>query len=313
MKPETTISLSRRYLVVAVVLVLTLYILIPQIGIFRSSWHLLDRSAAAWIIAAVGLTTLTYLAGAMTYCLLAMKPLRYKQTVLVQFAAMFVNRLLPAGLGAIGTSYAYLKRHRHNATQAGTVVAMNNLLGAVGHGLLVAFALLAFSGGRTVLLPSYGHVASSILKVLVLALLVSGGLAVVFGWRRFGRQLAKLRSQAFSYHQRPWRLPAALLSSVTLTLANVLCLLVCGLAVGIHLPFVVVLLVFTFGVGAGTATPVPGGLGGFEAGLTAGFVAYHVTAPAALATALLYRLVSYWLPLGFGALAFAVSRRERLF
>lgn len=312
MKPETTTSFSRRYLVLAVLLVLALYVLVPQIGAFRSSWAVLGQLTIAWVIIAIGLTALTYLAGALNYYLLAIKRLRYGPTVLVQFAAMFINRLLPAGLGAIGANYAYLKRQRHSGAQAATVVAMNNLLGAVGHALVVAIVLLAFSGRRTALLPSYGHLAGSVLKVAALALLILGGLAVALGWHRFRRRLTSLRLQALSYRQRSWRLSGALLSSTALTLANVFCLLACGLAVGVSLPFVVVLLVFTFGVGAGTATPVPGGLGGFEAGLTAGFVAYHVAAPAALAAALLYRLVSYWLPLGFGGLAFVVSQRRNL-
>jgi uncharacterized protein (TIRG00374 family) len=99
---------------------------------------------------------------------------------------------------------------------------------------------------------------------------------------------------------------------MTLTLFNVLCLLCCLSALGIHLPFVIVLLVFSFGVGAGAATPTPGGLGGFEAGLTAGFVAYHVGSSSALAAALLYRLISYWLPLIFGAVAFTICQKQKL-
>jgi len=85
------------------------------------------------------------------------------------------------------------------------------------------------------------------------------------------------------------------------------------LALGVHLPFIVVVLIFSFGLSTGTVTPTPGGLGGFEAGLTAGFVAYHVGSASALAIALLFRLISYWLMLAIGALAFTVSERKHLF
>jgi len=54
-----------------------------------------------------------------------------------------------------------------------------------------------------------------------------------------------------------------------------------------------------------------GGLGGAEAGLTAGFVAYGLTSNRALAVTLLYRLLTYWLALVIGALAFSVARRLR--
>lgn len=291
---------------------LALYVLIPQLGAFRSSWQLLQQSRSGWVAAAIVLTALTYLSGALTYRLLAMKPLKYWPTVLVQFAAMFMNRLLPAGIGALGANYAYLHRERHSVSQAATVVAVNNLLGAVGHAALVVLALSSYSGALD-LTPDYGHLGVSLIRGLVLAVLIAGVLALVLGWHRFRLQLVKVGQQIFSYRLSPWRVPAALLSSMTLTLGNVLGLLACGLAVGVHLPFVVVLVIFTFGIGAGTATPVPGGLGGFEAGLTAGFLAYHVPAPAALAAALLFRLVSYWLPLGFGALAFVMCQRRNLF
>jgi uncharacterized protein (TIRG00374 family) len=74
---------------------------------------------------------------------------------------------------------------------------------------------------------------------------------------------------------------------------------------------VAVFLVFTFGIALGTATPTPGGLGGIEAGLVAGLIIYHVDSATALATVLLYRLLSYWLPLLVGAAALVYSQRQR--
>ncbi|MFI5271393.1 MAG: flippase-like domain-containing protein, partial [Candidatus Saccharimonadales bacterium] len=71
--------------------------------------------------------------------------------------------------------------------------------------------------------------------------------------------------------------------------------------------------IFTLGISTGTITPTPGGLGGFEAGLFAGFVAFHVPVAPALAIALLYRLISYWLALGIGLLAFIEVQRNHLF
>jgi uncharacterized protein (TIRG00374 family) len=100
---------------------------------------------------------------------------------------------------------------------------------------------------------------------------------------------------------------------MSLTVCNVLCLWAAGLAAGVHLPLAVLFIIFTFGIGLGSATPTPGGLGGFEAGLFAGLAAYHVPAGPALAVALLYRLLSYWLALIVGGVAFAASQRRHLF
>lgn len=285
----------------------------PQFGDFKASWHLLRHPVPAWTALAILLTGATYLAGAATYCLLAFRPLRYGRTVLVQFAAMFVNRLLPAGIGAVGTNYAYLRRERHTSVQAATVTVVNNIFGGLGHGLLVTVSLLLFSS-QVVSRPmdngeNWNWIALALAAAIVLGVVGS----LIAAKSKTKRKLAEIRDQLLSYRRRLWHLPAALLSSMALTTLNVLCLLCCALALGIDLPFTATLLILTFGVGAGAATPTPGGLGGFEAGLVAGFAAYGVDGSAALAAALLYRLVSYWLPLAVGAPAFIIGQKRKLF
>jgi len=314
MRPlTTTLRTNRRYLLLAVLLLAALYVLVPQFGEFRSSWHLLRHPAVSWTILAVGLTALTYLVGAATYCILAFKPLAYGQTAVVQLAAMLINRLLPGGIGALGVNYAYLRRRRHSSTQAATVVALNNIIGFLGHGLLVAVGLIFLPGHAAAVSSSHNRPLGLVVKFMLGVLILLAVIVLVFGRRRFLKAAVEARYQFLSYRRRPWRLAAALASSMVLTLSNVTCLLCCALAVGVHLPFVAVLLIFTLGIGAGTATPTPGGLGGFEAGLTAGFIAYQVGSPAALAAALLYRLVSYWLPLLAGVPALIFSQKRELF
>ena len=67
-----------------------------------------------------------------------------------------------------------------------------------------------------------------------------------------------------------------------------------------------------FGMLAGTATPTPGGLVGAEAGLFTGFTAYGVSVLDAGAAVLLFRLVTYWLPLFPGLLALLAGRKNGL-
>ncbi len=309
---ETKLAINRKHLVLILVFVLSIYVVVPQLGDFRSSWHLLLRPQPGWVVLAIALTAMTYLAGSLTYCLLAFKSLRYGQVALVQLAAMFINRLLPGGIGALGANYAYLRHERHSLAQATSVVAINNILGVVGHGLLVAGILCLYSD-QVAFSSASGRFTGLSIKIIIGISLLMAVLLVVLGRKRFMRWLSDLGRQLLSYRRRPWRLPAALLSSMTLTTCNVLCLLACAGALGVHLSFAPMLLILSFGVGAGAITPTPGGLGGFEAGLVAGLIAYNVPSPVALAVALLYRIVSYWLPLVVGALAFVVCQRRNLF
>jgi len=302
----------RRRLVLVAVIVLLLYAVVPQLSFFHASWHLLSHPRFSWIVLAITFAGLTYIFAALTYCLLALKPLPYWTTVLVQLAAMFINRLLPGGVGALGVNYAYLRRKRFDAGQATSMVAINNLAGVVGHGLLVAVVLLFAADQDQRLSPRFGQ-PLYLLIIFALVLIVVIGAVLIFGRRRFNAFMRSIRTQLLGYQDHPERLIAGLLSSILLTTCNVACLACAVLALGVHLPFVAVLLIFTFGIGAGTVTPTPGGLGGFEAGLVAGLVAYRVANAEALAIALLYRLISYWLALAIGGAAFVVAQRRQLF
>jgi uncharacterized membrane protein YbhN (UPF0104 family) len=311
--PNSKISIDRRQVFLALLFILALYVLLPQLSIFKNSWHLLGNLNPAWTLMAVGLTLATYLFAALTYCLLAPRRLRYREVVVVQLAAMLVNRLLPAGVGALGANYAYLRHKRHSTTQAASVVAINNLLGIAGHAMIVMVVLLLSSGYSRHLAASSEHRIKSVSEVFAVVAAVVIVVGLVFSRSHLKRLLATIGGQIAVYERRPSRLCGALTTSMLLTMCNVLCLYSCMLAVGVHLPFIVVVLIFTFGLSTGTLTPTPGGLGGFEAGLTAGFVAYHIGSAPALAIALLFRLISYWLMLVVGAVAFIVSQRKHLF
>jgi uncharacterized protein (TIRG00374 family) len=97
-----------------------------------------------------------------------------------------------------------------------------------------------------------------------------------------------------------------------LTITYTAVLLMTARSVGINLSQLQIFVIFSLGMLFSTATPTPGGLVGAEAGLFAGFVAYGVSAPNATAAVILFRLVSYWLPLLPGAGALFVARQRKL-
>lgn len=303
---------AKSQLIGLVLLLLAAAVLYPQIGHFRESLLQLHHLRYGWLAAGISLTLLTYLAAGATYYFLAFRPLKYRKTVIAQFAAMFTNRLLPSGIGAVGTNYAYLRAHKQTNTQAGTMVAVNNLFGLLGHGLILG-SVLIFSGAQA-------HLAGPRVNNYVF-LAGFGGAVLVLTVIRFSSRLRtrvvhaikNVATQIRSYSKQPARTLAALASSSLLTLCNMLSLYACLLAVGGHASFVVVCLVFTFGIGASTAIPTPGGLGGFEAGLLAGFIGYAIPHSTALSAVIVYRLISYWLTLLIGAGAFAYASRQGYF
>jgi undecaprenyl-diphosphatase len=312
--PKRSPGLYPNYRQLAVVLIVALgvYALLPQFGSFRASWSLIQHPDWPWVGTALLLTGLTYIAAAGTYRFLAFKRLRLGLTVAVQLAGMFVNRLLPAGIGALGVNYLYLRRKRHTTAQAVTVVGANNIVGFFGHGVLLVFAFVW--AGESLDRP-VEHISDRtlVLEFLAVGVVVAIVAGILYGRQKTARTLHDIRKQLFSYRHRPLSLAGALSTSVCLTGCNVLSLAACLHALSVSLPLSVVLVVFTFGVGAAAAVPTPGGLGGFEAGLAAGFVAYGISPAEALAAAILYRLVSYWTPMVAGIISFVLCERRGVF
>lgn len=301
---------GRQQLLVLLAAAIIFYFVIPQLGNFRHSLELAADARPGLLAISLLCTAMSYVAAAGTYCLLAVRSLPYLRTLLIQLAGTFVNRLLPAGIGSISVNYLNLRQSRHSGAQAASVVAANNGLGIIGNLLLLGVLLVPLHSN----LPGLrlGHI-SNFKMVVAVAIVVAAVSWVVF-YRRYRTQLLNsiqsFGRQLLAYRKRRGHLLAALFCSIGLTLSNVLSLWFCVLAMHISLPFIAVLIVFSFGVALGAATPTPGGLGGVEAGLVAGLVAYHVDSAPALAAVLVYRLISYWLPLAAGAVALLISQRR---
>lgn len=310
---NSSIKPQKKYLLILLVMIIALYVIMPQLGEFKSTPNIIREADLMYAFAAVAFTLGTYLAAAGTYKFLAFKRLNLATTTLVQFGAMFINRLLPGGIGALGANYLYLSKSRHTDAQALSVVALNNFLGFVGNSVIVGVAIITSPSGAFENLRGYDDSRSTLsiyLLVILVALLM---LVVVFGRKRIAKFIRNVGKQLVSYKNRPSSLLYALFTSMLVTILNVLALTFCLLALGIHLPFVAIVLILSLGVGVGAATPTPGGLGGFEAGLVAGLVAYNINESTALAAALLYRFISYWMTLIIGLLAFYEAQRRKLF
>ncbi len=97
------------------------------------------------------------------------------------------------------------------------------------------------------------------------------------------------------------------------TAAYILCLAASVRAVGGHVALVGVAIVFLTGSALGSVVPTPGGLGAVEAALSAGLTAAGLPGAAAVSAVLLFRLLTFWLPVpvGWGALSY-LQRHDAL-
>ncbi len=293
-----------------VVFGLLMIVLVPATSGLNRSLAALGQADVDLIVAAAGCVALTYCFAALTYKMLALKPVKYLPTLCIQIAGGFVNRLLPAGLGGLGINLLYLKKKRHALPAATAVVSANNFVGFLGNITLITLALLLTSTA----LPKLSVPRVSPWVFGLVAGLVLLGVFVSFirhGWSgRLRRFLHRFGESFALYGNRKRRFMAAIFSSMVLTGLHVAALYLVSQALGLPLVPVQALLAVSVGAIAGALVPTPGGLGGAEAGLLAVIVSFGIPPESGLTAVLTYRLLTFWLPLlpGFLMLQFVEKR-----
>ena len=103
-----------------------------------------------------------------------------------------------------------------------------------------------------------------------------------------------------------------ILGSAGVTLSYVVAFSASLRSVGGTLPFMAAAAVFLGASAVAAAAPTPGGLGALEAAMAAGAVTFHVPPPTAIASVVVFRGLTYWLPIVPGAVLFVVLRRRTL-
>lgn len=298
-----------RSMIFLLIMLLAVYVIVPRIGEFRSSLVAFHEVDIALLCAAFGGIMLSVSSAALAYKLLAFTKLSYGKILLTQWASMFVNRLLPAGVGGIGLFVYFFHRHERKLAKATAIVAINSFLGFLAHATLFAVAVIFF----TLELP---HITLPQIPLAIYIIVVT----VLFGVLLVARHMLQKKLSGFLqdtlqslllFRKRPVALLGGFLGGIGNSGFHLLALYITMRAFGVDLPWEAALVVLTGGVAAATAAPTPGGVAGSEAGVTAVLVAYGIDPGVALAVALGYRLVSYWIPLLPGVFAFWLIQRRR--
>jgi undecaprenyl-diphosphatase len=295
-------------------IVLGLFVVVVAVGFsgLGSSAAAVRSAEPLYIALAIGSIGLSYCAAALTYLLLSSKRLYFGPTLLVQIAGGLVNRLLPAGLGGLGLGVVYLKKQGLSLPGSTAIVAANNTLGFVGNLLLLLGAGVLYSFNFSFdAAPDVPSWLYAVVVVLVLALL-----AYLDTHRRVMRAFVRSAHEAsgviFGLFRRPVRTIGALLSSCIVTLLHALTLFFVLQSLQLDLHLAAALFAVSVGAFAGAAIPTPGGIGGAEAGIAGALVALALPAPVAVTAALIYRGITYWLPLLPGYVALRIVEKRYL-
>ncbi|MEU1516957.1 lysylphosphatidylglycerol synthase domain-containing protein [Streptomyces sp. NPDC005811] len=270
-----------------------------------------------WVAAAVLFSALSYVAAAMSLLGFVPERVPFPRTVAAQVAGSFVKIVAPAAVGGVALNTRFLQRSGVRPGLAVASVGASQLFGLGCHILmLLSFGYLTGTEKTPSLSPSRTVIAG-LLTVAVLVLVVTSvPFLRKFVVTRVRSLFAGVVPRMLDVLQRPQKLVTGIGGMLLLTFCFVMCLDASIRAFGTEsssISIASVAVVFLAGNALGSAAPTPGGVGAVEATLTVGLIAVGLPKEVAAPAVLLFRLLTLWLPVLPGWLAFnQLSRKGAL-
>ncbi|MFD7704452.1 YbhN family protein [Streptomyces caelestis] len=267
-----------------------------------------------WLLAAAGVTCLTWVAAACTRQGAVLERLPRRRLLATQFAAGAANHLLPTGLGASAVNLRFMTVCGLSPARSSAALALYLLAEAVGRVGLLAALLVAFPGALRFgsLLPE-GAPGPLLCAAVAVPAVAAGALVAV---RRLRRAVAAfLRTalgEARSVHALPSRVLALWGGALAFPALQATVLVLVGLAFGLSAPPAHMAVAYLAATVAVALVPTPGGIGSVEAALVVALVAVGGAAAPATAVVLAFRIVTVWLPLLPGALTLGALVRLKV-
>jgi uncharacterized membrane protein YbhN (UPF0104 family) len=272
---------------------------------------ILRRAQWQWAAIALACSVATYFGAALSLTGFVLERVPIVRAFLAQVAASFVGLVAPPAVGGPALNARFLQRQGLDGPVAvATIGVWQAVAFAVHIVLLVTAGVLAGTQAHTSFDPPAGTVVGAALVLLVAGVLMS------LPWVRrlvidraatLGREILP---RLLAVAQRPGKLAAGVTGSVFLNVAYCAALVCSVRAFGGDLPWEAISVVYLAGSAVGSAAPTPGGLGAVETALAAGLTAAGLDGVTAVSSVLLFRIVTYWLPVAPGWLAFRWLQRH---
>ena len=269
-----------------------------------------------WLPAIVAMSVLSYVAAAMSAVGSVPDRLPPWPTFVAQVGASFVNWVTPAKVGGLALGARFMERQGVHAAVAVTGAGINAAAGAVMHVALLGLFVVAVGarGLDGVHPPSPRTMAWVGLGILAVSGVVA---AVPAGRRMVYRQVVPSLERAFhgirELAGHPGKLALLFGGSALVTLSYAFGLVYCVEAFGGGLSVPAIITAYLVGAAIAQVAPTPGGIGAVEAALIAALTAAGLDKETAVPAVFLFRLITFWLPILPGWLAFTwLQRTDRI-
>ncbi|MCU0300535.1 MAG: lysylphosphatidylglycerol synthase domain-containing protein [Candidatus Nanopelagicales bacterium] len=308
-----------RTLVMAGLLALAVYVLLPQLADLPRMLEAIREADRGFAAAALLASVVTYVGSGVALANAAPLSISTIQATLASVAATFVGAIAPPGVAQVGLNARFYAKQGMSSTVAISATAAKEVAVAVVHVLLLI--LMAIAAGSTGALQQELDKLPSLRTVgIVVAVLIALVVAAAATPRVRGlvrdtilpavrESMASLRELASS----PVKMLLLFVGALVLQVAYVAALYFATRALGGEVGFVTIGLIYLTVGSVASVAPTPGGIGAVEAVLLAALTGVGMAAAPALAAVFLYRLVTFWIPIPVGGLAFrSLAARDLL-
>jgi uncharacterized membrane protein YbhN (UPF0104 family) len=272
----------------------------------------------AWLAVTVVGTVLFYVTNGVALRAGSGLPLDVRVATAVQGAAAAANRIIPAGLGAIAVNLRFLERRGLPRSAGVATIASIKLVEGAVH--FAALALVgALLGDSRLTASVIGPARDTVGGIGAAPLCAASGALVgavgLLASRRRIRDRLRVPLTTFGAHLRalthsPARASALGASLLGTKAAQVIALTASERAFGGQVGVLSVAMVYLVGTTVAGVAPTAGNVGAIEPALAIGLTAAGGAAGPMVAAVLVFRLITYWLPVIPGVVALTALRRR---
>ena len=301
-EPARLNRFSTRTVLMAVVALVAVWTLLAQLD-FQQVSAAVSQANIWWMLAALAFSVATYVGAGLTLVAFSPERLSLWRSTEVHLASAVVSLVAPAGVGGAAINLRFLNRKGvPTAVGVATVALVQVVQFIVTVVLLVVLA--AMTGQSTGLtLPSGWVLVAAGAIVVVAAVILVIPQARTWAWAKIEPTYRQVWPRLVWVMSNPMRLALGVGGALMLSLSYILSFSASLWSFGYTVPFAVLAITYLASNTVGSIVPSPGGIGPVELALTAGLVAAGVPYGVALSTAIVYRLVTFWIPIPVGWLS----------
>ncbi|MDR2987663.1 MAG: lysylphosphatidylglycerol synthase domain-containing protein, partial [Nocardiopsaceae bacterium] len=301
-----------RTLITLIAGVFAAYVLASQLANVSFA-KLLAEANIGWSLVALAFSAATYVGAALAISGFVLERLNPLRTLLVQIAASFVILVTPAAVGGVALNVRYLRKAKLSGADAAASVGVAQVMSFAVFGVLVLISA-AIAGTSTAAKaltpPHWAYIAlGALVGLTLIALALPAGRRLIFS--RVGPLASQVIPRLLDVAQRPMKLAEGVGGTVLITLAYILCLAASVRAVGdANVPLASIAVVYLAGNAAGSFIPTPGGIGAVETALSLALAGAGMAPAQAITAVLLFRTVTFWLPVLAGWVSLHYLQRK---